>query len=162
MSERTKRTTARPAARRAASDKVVARLVLRLRREVVRPGLAQALRVGGMLCRAIYGGEPGRCAVRRRRGPLFARLVKADGQPFSALTLSRFLGVYELYDRIGGRSFRFAALSHYYAVLPLPRRQQEMALVAACGNRWPATKLEAMVRRWRRSRPSRSAAGSQR
>jgi hypothetical protein len=70
--------------------------------------------------------------------------------PFSPLTLSRFVDVYDLYQRIDGRHFRRVGLSHYYAVLPLPRREQEIALIAASGQHWPATKLAAIVKRWLR------------
>jgi hypothetical protein len=143
---------ARPTSPGTAPDRIVARLVSKLRQSASRPGLAQALEVGEIVSQALYGGDPRRCKRRGRHEPMFCKLARADGLPFSALTLSRFLDVYELYDRIGGGRFRFAGLSHYYAVLQLPRRKQAMALVAACGKRWPATRLEALVRRSRRER----------
>jgi hypothetical protein len=147
-----KRPTAKIASFERTRAKVVARLVLKLRESALLPGLAQALEVGEIVCQALYDGDPRRCRRDGRHDPMFCRLASADGLPFSALTLSRFLDVYELYRRVGGHNFKQIGLSHYYAVLPLPPREQEMALVAACGNRWPATKLEAVVKRWRRDR----------
>jgi hypothetical protein len=47
-------------------------------------------------------------------------------------------------------------LSHYIMVLGMPRHLQKMALQTASEQHWPATKLETMVKRWRRQRrPSR-------
>jgi hypothetical protein len=85
---------------------------------------------------------------------VFRLLTKADSLPYSALTLSRFLGVYELYRRIDGGRLRHVGLSHYIMVLSLARHRQKMALETACEQRWPATKLEAMVKLWRRERRS--------
>jgi hypothetical protein len=132
--------------------KVVPRLVSKLCESASLPGMAQALDAAKIVCKTLYAGDPRYCAQGRRRGRVFRLLTKADDLPYSALTLSRFLGVYELYHRIDGGRLRHAGLGHYYAVLPLARDQQEKALVTASERRWPATKLEAMAKRWARKR----------
>lgn len=152
MAKAERRPTGKIASFERTRAKIVARLVVKLRKNASRPGLEQTVAVGQIVCRALYGGDPRRCRRHGRHDPMFCRLANADGVPFGSLSLSRFLDVYELYRRIDGRNFKWAGLSHYYAVLPLPPDEQEMALVAACGNRWPATKLEAVVKRWRRDR----------
>jgi hypothetical protein len=154
MTRRKKKKNTRATSRGPSPGTIVARIVSKLRQSASVAGLAQALEAGEIVCRALYGGDPRRSRSRRRglHDAMFCRLANAEGLPFSALTLSRFLDVYEIYQRVGGKRLRHAGLSHYYAVLPLERRDQERALIAASGHRWPATKLEAMVKRWRRER----------
>jgi hypothetical protein len=130
-------------------EKVVPRLVAKLNARSSFRGLAQALEAGEIVCNMLYGGEPRRLGPGRRRGPVFNRLAKDDGLPYSAPSLRRFLAVYELYRRLDGARLRHLGLSHYLAVLSFPRDLQKTALETASEQRWPATKLEATVKRWR-------------
>ncbi len=135
-------------------EKVVPRLVAELNESSSCPGLAQALAAADIICKTLYRGEPKRSGVPGRRlGPIFNRLTRADGVPYSQATLRRFLGVHELYRRIDGARLRHIGLSHYILVLPFTRDVQRKALEIASEKRVPATKLEAMVRGWRREKP---------
>jgi hypothetical protein len=135
-------------------EKIVPRLVAQLNESASFRGLTQALDAAEIICKTLYRGEPKYFARGRRVGPIFRRVAKADGLPYSAVTLRRFLSVYELYHRIDGARLRHVGLSHYIMVLWLPSDLQKMALETASEQRWPATKLEAMVRLWRRQRRS--------
>jgi hypothetical protein len=116
-------------------EKVVPRLVAELNESASFRGLAQALEAAEIVCKTLYHGEPKYVAQGRRLGPIFRRLTKADGLPYSAVTLRCFLSVYELHHRIDGARVWHIGLSHYIMVLPLARDLQQKALETASEQR---------------------------
>lgn len=83
-------------------------------------------------------------------GPTW-RLAEHPDLPFSASTLTRAVGVYELVDRLGGvDAIKRLSHSHLRVVLGSPEKQQQRLLEKAANDSWPVARLETEAQKHRR------------
>lgn len=134
----------------------VHRLVLSLNAICKSATLSFALCVGQLVIRELYGGDTSRFRSRQRKQD--AALRKVATHPDLAMSPSMLygcIGIYELSERLGIRSWRHISTSHMRLVLPLPPDSQLALLRDAEANRWPVRRLEQEIATLAHARDSR-------
>lgn len=116
--------------------------------------LEVAVSVGRLIVEGFYGGD---LVALRSRDPgkdtSLRRLAEHRDVPYGASSLSRFVGVFELTERLGGvATWQHLTASHWRALLGLPDTTQKKLAREAQEGRWPVARLEAEVAALRSTR----------
>jgi hypothetical protein len=125
--------------------------------------LAFALGAGELVVRRLYGGDVSRFRSRKVKDDrALRRIATHPDLAMSASMLYGCVGIYEICQRMGIRSWSHVSTSHIRLVLPLAHESQVFLLRDAETHRWPVKRLEQEVdalkqtRRPRGGRPRHS------
>ena len=135
----------------AAPDTVIEAVVQTLRAMQEGATLQFALAVGQLVTERFFDGDIQKLRSHGPKDVSLRRLAEHPDLPFSASTLTRAVGVYELVDRLGGvEAIKRLSYSHLRAVLGVPEKQQVRLLDKAAKDAWPVAQLEAEAQKHRR------------
>lgn len=110
-----------------------------------------ALAVGQLVTERFFDGDVQKLRSHGPKDVSLRRLAEHPDLPFSASTLTRAVGVYELVDRLGGiEAVKRLSYSHLRVVLGIPEKQQVRLLEKAAEQTWPVAQLEVEAQKHRR------------
>lgn len=133
------------------SDTVIEAVVQTLRAMQDAATLQFALAVGRLVTDRFFDGDIQKLRSHSPKDVSLRRLAEHPDLPFSASTLTRAVGVYELVDRLGGiENVKRLSYSHLRVVLGVPEKQQVRLLDKAAKDAWPVAQLEVEAQKHRR------------
>jgi hypothetical protein len=132
-------------------DTVIEAVVQTLRTMQEGATLQFALAVGQLVTERFFEGDIQKLRSHGPKDVSLRRLAEHPDLPFSASTLTRAVGVYELVDRLGGvDAIKRLSYSHLRVVLGIPEKQQQRLLEKAANDSWPVVRLETEAQKHRR------------
>lgn len=135
----------------AVPDTVIEAVVQTLRAMQEGATLQFALAVGQLVTERFFDGDIQKLRSHGPKDVSLRRLAEHPDLPFSASTLTRAVGVYELVDRLSGvDAIKRISYSHLRAVLGVPAAQQQRLLEKAANDAWPVARLETEAQKHRR------------
>ena len=145
--------TAAAAAHPEPTDAQVEAVALQVRQVSDQAGLQVAVAVGKLILDSFFGGD---LEALRSRDPgkdtSLRRLAAHPDVPYGVVTLSRFVGIFELTERLGGVSrWKHLTPSHWRTIVSLPEKVQEQLVRKAEDERWTAEQLENAARKYRKA-----------